>query len=297
MGDVNNGLYFGDPALRFGQIRIDDPKAMIGLAFQVVNAGNAGPEAIMGRLQATGDVLAGTAGGLGAGGLEALNLLWSWLVVDCDGVCATDLILTPRIEFDQLTAVTGRFDLTRFYPGKPSPVGCGSNSRYAVTLSIVRDDANADLAAAPTCLIVNRNSALCLDVPGFSGDDGQRIQQYQLNYGDNQRWMIQPTDDAPLGPAKTYTIRSVSSRKCLDVPDGNPADQVPINQFACNGGANQQWRFIPVNEFGQMTNFFEIVNQATGKCIDVPDASRQSAQPIQQFTPNGGSNQMWKLLP
>jgi hypothetical protein len=329
MGDVNNGLYFGDPALRFGPIQIDDPKTPIGLALQVVNAGNGSPDVIMGRLQNTGDVLAGTVAGVGAsdvaavlagagasslpaggtglwlllaaGGIEGLNLLWSWLAVDCDGPCAIDLVLTSRLEFDQLTAVPGRYDLTRFYPGLRSPAGCGSNSRYTVTLAIVRDDAMADLATSPTCLIVNQNSALCLDVPGSSQNDGQRIQQFQLNYGDNQKWTILPTDDSPLGPAKTYTIRSASSRKCLDVPDGNPADQTPINQFACHGGPNQQWRFVPVRPpigpFGPEAGFYNIVIEFTGGCLDVPDGSRVSGQPIQQFRLNGGANQMWKLLP
>jgi hypothetical protein len=327
MGDVNNGLYFGDANLRFGPIEIDDPGTLIGLAMQVVNAGNVAPDVIMARLQATGDTLAGTVGGVGAsdvaaailtdagaaslpaggagiwllltaGGIEALNLLWTWLDVDCDGVVAADLIVTPRLEFDQLTAVTGRVDISRDYPGTDSPVGCGANSRYSVTFSVFRDDSFADLASTPTCLIVNKNSALCLDVPGFSEDDGQPIQQFTLNYGDNQHWTIQPTDDAPLGPDKTFTIRSLSSGKCLDVPDGDPSNNVPINQFRCHEGPNQQWRFVPeVDEFGELTGFFTIVNQATGGCIDVPNGSQDSGQFVQQFQLNGGANQSWKLLP
>src|SRR5262249_1684210 len=157
----------------------------------------------------------GGAGGwsvLSGGGMVALDLLFGWLLADCDGRVVQDLVLTNRLELDNLTARDGLFRATRPYPGTDSPSGCNHvNSAYTATFSIFRLAPSTDLFAQAlpvSGLLVNKHSGLCLDVPGSNGDDGAPIQQYPLNYGDNQRWQVrQIGGDAP-GPAATYSISS-----------------------------------------------------------------------------------------
>jgi hypothetical protein len=336
-GDINNAgdkpLYAflpGNSGWSFESIDIPDPQADIGLSYQIVNMGHGSPSEIMARLQATGDTLAGVVGGVGAsdvaaalagvgasslpaggagvwlliaaGGIEALNLLWSWLNISCDGPVVADLVVTKRLQFDNLTAKTGIYEETRRYPGKDSPVGCGSNSDYSATFRVTREDRSFDLfgGVAPPSLIVNYGSGLCLDVPGLSTDDGVLIQQYALNYGDNQHWQIQSATPDPLAADSKFTITSINSSKCLDIPDGDNADGIQLQQFRCHGGPNQQWVFEPVSpdqldpSYGR---YYFVRNVASGKYLDVPGGSGDSGTIIQQFQFNGGDNQKWKILP
>lgn len=40
-----------------------------------------------------------------------------------------------------------------------------------------------------------------------------------------------------------------------------------------------------------------IVSKHSGKCLDVADWSKQDGASIQQYTPHGGENQLWSILP
>lgn len=40
-----------------------------------------------------------------------------------------------------------------------------------------------------------------------------------------------------------YTIRSVATGKCIDIPSGSTAVGTPVAQYICHGGQNQRFRF------------------------------------------------------
>lgn len=88
-----------------------------------------------------------------------------------------------------------------------------------------------------------------------------------------------------------WNIFSVSSGLVLDVP-GFATGPSPIQQFPGNGGANQQWQLILVNENGFT---FKIVSVSSGLVLDVPGFAT-GPSPIQQFPDNGGANQQWQLV-
>jgi hypothetical protein len=87
-------------------------------------------------------------------------------------------------------------------------------------------------------------------------------------------------------PNAVGELVNLNSGKCVDVPSGSTANQVQLQQFACNGGGNQVWHLLTTGQ---------IVNQNSGKCIDVPGGSKADQVQLQQFTCNGGQGQMWKL--
>ncbi|HVF58595.1 MAG TPA: RICIN domain-containing protein [Thermoanaerobaculia bacterium] len=74
--------------------------------------------------------------------------------------------------------------------------------------------------------------------------------------------------------------------KCLDVPSGDPADQVPLQVYRCHGRANQRWlvRF-------DFAGFAILESEQTHKCLDVP-----SSTTVQQFRCHGGDNQRWQIV-
>jgi hypothetical protein len=81
-------------------------------------------------------------------------------------------------------------------------------------------------------------------------------------------------------------IKATHSNLCLNVPVGNTAIGRQLNQEPCNGSTAQNWQVKP---FGQG---FNLVNQATGLCVD-SQASKQWGGKVVQQTCDGTAQQMW----
>ena len=86
-------------------------------------------------------------------------------------------------------------------------------------------------------------------------------------------------------------LQNVNSRLCIDVPNQSLSDGVQVQQYYCNGQKNQSWLRLFVN------NGFVIVNENSGKCLDVRPNSNgdftADHNAIQQFTCHFGPNQHW----
>ena len=63
-------------------------------------------------------------------------------------------------------------------------------------------------------------------------------------------------------------------------------------QWPNNSGANQQWNIVQVS--GQL---YKIVNRDSGKVLDINGATHYRGQNLQQYTYNGGNNQLWYFEP
>ena len=72
---------------------------------------------------------------------------------------------------------------------------------------------------------------------------------------------------------------------CLDITGASTANGALIEEWTCNGGANQQW--LAVN--GQL------VNPVSGKCLDDPGFNTTEGTQLDLWTCNGGSNQQWSV--
>ncbi|WP_422755872.1 glycoside hydrolase family 27 protein [Micromonospora sp. WMMD708] len=81
-------------------------------------------------------------------------------------------------------------------------------------------------------------------------------------------------------PSTTNALSSVSSGRCLDVPQSNTANGTQPVIWDCNGAANQRW-----TANGQTL-------QALGKCLDAPLNATAGAK-AQIWDCNGGTNQQW----
>jgi hypothetical protein len=70
-----------------------------------------------------------------------LAAIGSFLSPDCDGMVAADVIGRSKEELDAAIDLADgiSYRQTRRYPGSDSPAGCGANSDYTVTWSVVRD--------------------------------------------------------------------------------------------------------------------------------------------------------------
>ncbi|GEM_PF-5964224 len=97
-------------------------------------------------------------------------------------------------------------------------------------------------------------------------------------------------------------IENVGTKKCLDVPSGNTADHVKIQQYTCRWSAGdplrniQQWELTPIRGHTQFRNV------RTGKCLDVPNLSVDNKVKIQQYQCRNSSDvlvfaQLWDINP
>ncbi|MFI9719370.1 RICIN domain-containing protein [Streptomyces sp. NPDC052396] len=93
------------------------------------------------------------------------------------------------------------------------------------------------------------------------------------------------------GPPYEQLINA-NSRKCADVPGFSTQDKTRVEQYTCNGGANQRWTFRYLGDL-----LYTVSNVNSGKCLDVPGFSSQDKTAIEQYPCNGGTNQQWRLRP
>jgi hypothetical protein len=83
------------------------------------------------------------------------------------------------------------------------------------------------------------------------------------------------------------------SQQCLDNTDLKTTDGNPQQQFSCEGGDQQLWNFRPV---AGADGTFTVVNQQSGKCLEVNGASTADGAAVAQRTcADGAANQQFTL--
>ena len=73
----------------------------------------------------------------------------------------------------------------------------------------------------------------------------------------------------------------------MDITGANYSNGTLIEWWTCNGGANQQWQAVN----GQL------VNPASGKCLDDPNFNTANGTQLILWACNGGSHQPRHLPP
>jgi len=98
--------------------------------------------------------------------------------------------------------------------------------------------------------------------------------------------------DTELISGISYTITSKHSGKVLDLDARNTDDGTNIQQWAKNGGSNQEWRII-----SDENGYCRIMSMANeGMCIAVESISAEDGQNIELQSFTGADNQLWKLV-
>jgi hypothetical protein len=117
----------------------------------------------------------------------------------------------------------------------------GDNQRWLIRLVSVQPVPAIGLGLVPTYAIIAAHSGLCVDVPGGSTAPGTGIQQFSCHFGDNQRWVLLPTN-----ATNQVVIVNVHSGLCLDIAGQSNADQARVVQQPFNQASPYQlWRITP----------------------------------------------------
>jgi hypothetical protein len=90
------------------------------------------------------------------------------------------------------------------------------------------------------------------------------------------------------------TLTAENSGECMNDSGDSLKAGNPIIQSPCNGGKNQDWTLTAVG-----TNKYQVINKASGLCLDVFGYSTVNGAKIDQYTCMGTShlNQIWSLQP
>jgi hypothetical protein len=96
--------------------------------------------------------------------------------------------------------------------------------------------------------------------------------------------------ECPRGPDENgyYKITNVASGKSLNVARGSLSKGAAIIQWPYSGAANEQWRPVCAAPFA-----YTLAARHSGLVLDV--TADPPASGVQQWTPNGGTNQQWYL--
>lgn len=92
--------------------------------------------------------------------------------------------------------------------------------------------------------------------------------------------------------AVTAQIVNRNSGKCLEVYHSSTSNAATVDQWTCNNTATQNWHFVQVGT-SQNQPVDEIINNHSGKCLEVYHSSTSAGAKVDQYTCNGTATQHW----
>ena len=122
----------------------------------------------------------------------------------------------------------------------------------------------------------------CIDIASSSTADGAKVQEWDCNGTDAQRFHISPTSGG------YFKIINVHSGKGLDIKDVSRAENAVLQQWGYGGGANQQFRFE-----ARGGSRFSVHSMLTDMAIDLYWGRADNGTPLVQYPYRGTSNQLW----
>lgn len=118
---------------------------------------------------------------------------------------------------------------------------------------------------------ISRMNGKCIDVPDANFSDGVRVQMWDCNGSNAQRW--------------TFDGRKVRiADKCLDVAGASTADGTPIQIANCSTN--------PAQDF-VLSGAGDLVSYLANKCVDIEGFNSNSGAKLILYTCTGNSNQKW----
>ena len=112
----------------------------------------------------------------------------------------------------------------------------------------------------------------------------------QLGIGNLQNEVVTVTF---LWEPLATSVTASHSGKNLDIEGSLRTDGARALQWTPHGGANQQWKFIPVGPPG----VYNVIAAHSGKLLDIEWGSTGDGARALQWPAHGGRNQQWRVTP
>ncbi|WP_408891316.1 glycoside hydrolase family 19 protein [Myxococcus faecalis] len=146
----------------------------------------------------------------------------------------------------------------------------------------VESAAIVDTITAGTYVIRSVMTNKCIDVASSSTADGAKVQQWDCNGTNAQRFVVTPTSGG------YFSIINVNSNKALDIKEASVAANALVHQWSYGGGTNQQFRFVK-----EVGSEFSIRARHTDMAIDVYWGNTANGTELVQYPYEQRTNQRW----
>jgi len=149
-------------------------------------------------------------------------------------------------------------------------------------------------AGPDTYYIIVVFSEECLDVAGGGTVSGTNVDQWNCTGKTNQQWIILPFTQTPSPFANgNYTITSVASGLCLDVPGGGTVAGTNVDIEICTQTSNQVW-YLNI----QSGNTYYVQPQ-TGStmCLNILGANQAPGTNVLQSPCTNSTSEQWQIIP
>jgi len=157
-------------------------------------------------------------------------------------------------------------------PGAAQPEPLGTAEGAAIVTQVTEG----------TYVIRSVATQKCVDVASSSTADGAKVQQWDCNGTNAQRFRVTPTSGG------YFSIINVNSNKGLDITDASTAENARVQQWTYSGGANQQFRFV-----SRGGTEFSIHARHTDMAVDLYWGNTANGTELVQYPYIGGTNQRW----
>ncbi len=127
-----------------------------------------------------------------------------------------------------------------------------------------------------------------LDVKGASNANDATVQLFKKNYGDNQQWMLEKSEEDGC-----YYFKNVKSGKYLEVEGDGGANGDDIQQHSKNGSDGQKWKIIASSD--GTVQFAPKV--APEKRIDIKSGVFVNGTNVQLYKANNSKAQQFRCEP
>ncbi|GJF33607.1 glycoside hydrolase [Kitasatospora sp. NE20-6] len=163
-------------------------------------------------------------------------------------------------------------------------------SSWSLDVSAGTWTADASVPGAAGHVLTSAGNSQVVDVDKASTSDGAGIIQWPATGGTNQTWNLRRAH------GNVFSLVSAKSGKCLDVSGASTTAGGKLIQWPCSGASNQLWAFDAVGDYASASNTsYVLKNLHSGLVVDVPKNSTTAGTALDQWSGNGGSNQVWRV--
>jgi len=123
----------------------------------------------------------------------------------------------------------------------------------------------------------------CLDLKGGDTTNGNKLQLWDCNGMDNQKWIF----DANMWKI----VYAANTNKCIDVPGDDVNDGTRLWIWDCNGGDSQTWGY----DSSEGTIYLAKSGRDASKCMDLTGGRTKNGNHVEVWDCNGMKNQQWSF--
>jgi endoglucanase len=159
-----------------------------------------------------------------------------------------------------------------------------SNAALLSALKAIQPSCPTGQVANGTYYLKNRGSGDVVDIPAFKSAQGTILDQWPLNDGSNQKWVVTRLT------CDLYSIKSAMDGESVDILGQSASNGAGVDEYDYWGGGNQQFLITPTSG-----GYYTISSINSMDPIEVPGSSTKAGTSLEQGTPDGATSQQWSF--